>query len=70
MTDSGVKIASMRSKRLLTERRTPIPEKITVVGENTYEIGINVEGLDMLTHESNNTPKRRGERVEDVDGRV
>ena len=35
-----MRIASTpESKKLLTERRTPIPEKITDAGENTCEIG-------------------------------
>jgi hypothetical protein len=35
-----VTVASMSgSKKLLTKRRTPIPENITDAGENTCEIG-------------------------------
>ena len=35
--------STQRSKTMLTERSTPIPEKITDAGENTCEIGDELE---------------------------
>ena len=46
-----------------------MPEKITVAGENTYEIS-RWTGVHRLTRESNTSPKQCRERVENVDGRV
>ena len=50
VTDIGVIIASEQgSRRMLTKRRTPIPEKITFAGENTWKVGTKGVGVDRLT---------------------
>jgi hypothetical protein len=69
-----VKIASTQGlKRPPTERRTPIPEKITTAGEKTWEIGYKAEnkmGRRDGTHASNPCPEGCREGVENVDSRV
>ena len=50
VTDLGVIIASrQRSRSILTERRTPIPEKMAFAGENTWKISTKGVGVDRLT---------------------
>ena len=60
----------MKLSRIHTERRTPIPAKITVAGENACEIDIIVQISDKRMSYQANSSDCLGKCKKDVDGRI
>jgi hypothetical protein len=64
---------SERPRMVLTKRRTPIPEKTTFTGENTWGMAIRsiILGRQRIkTDETNTLTKSGGERVKNVHGMI
>ena len=58
-------------RRIRTERRTPIPENITVAGEKACQISMSVRIPDKLipeTYQTNASSECGGKSIKDVDG--
>jgi hypothetical protein len=72
--DVGVRMANTKLlRRIRTERRTPIPENITVAGEKACQISMNVQIPDKLspeTYQTNTRSECGGKNIKDVDGRI
>jgi hypothetical protein len=60
-------------RRIHTERRTPIPENITVAGENACQMSMSVQISDKISPEAYQANARSDcgrKSVEYVDGRI
>jgi hypothetical protein len=60
-------------RRVQTNKRTPIPAKTTLAGENTCQVNMRVQNSDEFTcrtYQTNALSKGRGEGVKDIHSRV